>query len=188
MAGSGQMPDWPGVPLNVPRTGWGKISDTQYADDGKYGITEYVYAADSGDWVEAAHPPGYEDHDAYEIHGSATCAEGDLVQWWEGSLTDGTLVLFFEQHTGSHNYPLELDPDAITGDNETAAIDDWDVTDQGENDGVEVKLTTRVVYDDSASTPILYGFHRTFTYDSMGHLAEISAETRYTIDEPEDCP
>ena len=112
MAGSGQMPDWPGVPLNVPRTGWGKISDTQYADDGKYGITEYVYAADSGDWVEAAHPPGYEDHDAYEIHGSATCAEGDLVQWWEGSLTDGTLVLFFEQHTGSHNYPLELDPDA----------------------------------------------------------------------------
>lgn len=100
MAGHGHMPDWPGVPLNVPRTGWGKISDTQYADDGKYRITEYVHDADSGDWVEAAHPPGYEDHDAHEIHGGTSGKEGELVQWWEASLMDGTLVLLFQQRGG----------------------------------------------------------------------------------------
>jgi len=70
---------------------------------------------------------------------------------------------------------------------ETAQTDSWDRASQGANAGVSIKMTTRVVYNDSGDEK-LYGFYRTFTYDSAGMLAAISAETRYTIDEPVACP
>ena len=71
--------------------------------------------------------------------------------------------------------------------NETAQTDTWNVSDQGENDGVKVYLTTRLVYNESGDE-VIYGFYREFKYDSSGRLLSISAETRYTIDTPVDCP
>ena len=49
---------------------------------------------------------------------------------------------------------------------------------------VAVTLQTRTFYDHTATTPVLYGYYRTFTYDRNGKLYSISAETRYAIDTP----
>ena len=54
----------------------------------------------------------------------------------------------------------------------------------GGTNGVSVTLQTRTYYDHTASTPVLYGYYRTFTFDRNGKLYSISAETRYTIDPP----
>ncbi len=70
----------------------------------------------------------------------------------------------------------------------TAQSDTWDQSSQGANDGVTLCLTTRVAYDHTASPPVLYGFYRQFKYDSNGFLMTVSAETRYTIDDPGPCP
>jgi len=88
---------------------------------------------------------------------------------------------------GTWEYPQVILPETITGDNETAQTDDWDRTDQGDSDGVTIKVQTRAVYNAAGDT-ILYGFHRALTFDSAGALVTISAETRYTIDEPAACP
>jgi len=69
---------------------------------------------------------------------------------------------------------------------ETAQTDTWDVADQGANDGVKAYVTTRVVYKQGGDE-VLYGFYREYKYDSTGRLIAVSAETRYVIDEPEDC-
>lgn len=54
----------------------------------------------------------------------------------------------------------------------------------GGTKGVQVTLQTRTYYDHTASTPVLYGFYRTFTFDRNGKLYSISGETRYEIDTP----
>ena len=54
----------------------------------------------------------------------------------------------------------------------------------GGTNGVAVTVQTRTYYDHTASTPVLYGYYRTFTFDRNGKLYSISAETRYTIDQP----
>ena len=54
----------------------------------------------------------------------------------------------------------------------------------GGTQGVQVTLQTRTYYDHTASTPVLYGYYRTFTFDRNGKLYSISAETRYEIDTP----
>ena len=80
----------------------------------------------------------------------------------------------------------------------TANTGTWDITAPPEvtpttdpityMDGVAIKITSRVFYDDTAATPILYGFYRLLTFDSAGLLKTISAETIYTIDTPGACP
>ena len=62
-----------------------------------------------------------------------------------------------------------------------AKSDSW--TYDGTN-GVKVTVQTRTYYDHTASTPVLYGYYRTFTYDKQGRLYSVSAETRYVIDQP----
>ena len=54
----------------------------------------------------------------------------------------------------------------------------------GGTNGVAVTVQTRTYYDHTASTPVLYGYYRTFTFDRNGKVYSISAETRYTIDQP----
>ncbi len=80
----------------------------------------------------------------------------------------------------------------------TAETGTWDITAPPEvtpatdpvthMDGVAIKVTTRVFYDHTAGTPILYGFYRLLTFDSAGLLKTISLETVYTIDTPGTCP
>lgn len=50
--------------------------------------------------------------------------------------------------------------------------------------GVKVTKQTRTYYDHTSSSPVLYGYYRTFLYDKNGRLYSVSAETRYEIDTP----
>ena len=73
------------------------------------------------------------------------------------------------------------------GSKETADTDTWDLSSQGASVGIEVSVCTAVGYNHAATTPRLYGFERTLTFDAGGRLVDVSAETRFTIDEPDDC-
>ncbi len=64
----------------------------------------------------------------------------------------------------------------------------WDRAAQpADKDGVDVPITTRVVYREDLSK-ILYGFYRIMTFDAFGRLAALSTETKYIIDDPGSCP
>lgn len=54
----------------------------------------------------------------------------------------------------------------------------------GGTNGVKVTLQTRTYYDHTATSPVLYAYYRTFTFDRNGRLYSISAETRYVVDTP----
>ncbi len=74
-----------------------------------------------------------------------------------------------------------------TFETEAAQTDTWDRGDQDSGeDGVSVRLQTRTAYDDTSDEK-LYAYYRTFVFDSNGVLKTISAETRVTVDTPEDC-
>jgi hypothetical protein len=82
-----------------------------------------------------------------------------------------------------------VDPATVgtTAETEAAQTDDWDQADQGANDGVAVTMLTRFGYV-AGSDEKLYAYYRTFTYDSVGQMRLVSAETRVEIDAPvEDC-
>ena len=70
---------------------------------------------------------------------------------------------------------------------EAAATDTWDALAQvaGEH-GLDLTVLTRLVYN-NAGDEILYGYARTLTFDHLGMLREVSAETRYTIETPDSC-
>ena len=85
---------------------------------------------------------------------------------------------------GTHDDPLVL-YNTVEG-SETAQIDTWDRTSQGDNDGVIIRIQTRTVYNDAGDEK-LYAFHRDLTFDSKGILVSISAETRSQVDVPEAC-
>ena len=52
----------------------------------------------------------------------------------------------------------------------------------GGSDGLSVKKLYRTKYVTSGTTPVLYGYYRTETYDTFGRLYSVSAETREVID------
>ena len=72
-----------------------------------------------------------------------------------------------------------------TGESETADTNTWDVASQGAYDGANVVQLTRMSY--STTSHKLYGYYRTFKYDSKGLLVTISGETPVEIDEAESC-
>lgn len=53
--------------------------------------------------------------------------------------------------------------------------------------GVVVYVMTRVYYDHTATSPVLYGYQRPLLFDRNGNLCQVGAEERYTIDTPEEC-
>ena len=108
------------------------------------------------------------------------------ILWKEGGVgIQWAMIRFGIVPSPTCDTPLEL-YSTFEG-SETTQTDTWDVSNQGENDGVKVYLTTRLVYNESGDE-VVYGFCREFKYDSSGRLLSISAETRYTIDTPVDCP
>ena len=125
----------------------------------------------------------------YPLYDSRQYANAHWVFWGAGA-------------GGSNVNPYAMAP-TPEGDTdvgiETADTETWDRTAPQENpdnegadptdytDGVELMVHTRTAYDDT-SDEILYGFYRTLTFDSTGALALISAETRYIIDTPGECP
>lgn len=89
--------------------------------------------------------------------------------------------------SGSAVTPYVMLPATLEG-TETAQTDTWDRDNPpAGTDGVSMKITIREVYND-AGDQIIYGEYRTLTWDSVGLLATISTETRYTIDTPGACP
>lgn len=83
-----------------------------------------------------------------------------------------------EINPGTYSFPTSL-----TGSGETADAGTW--ARSSATDGVSVPVQTRNEYNE-AGDEILYGYYRTWTFDSWGRLRTISAETRYTIDTPVD--
>jgi len=78
---------------------------------------------------------------------------------------------------------------AIDGISDDAAdADTWDrESPTAGKDGLSIPITCRLVYDHNGDED-LHGFYRTFTFDELGRLTDISAETEYTIDDPGACP
>ncbi len=66
---------------------------------------------------------------------------------------------------------------------ETAASDTWTACG---STGLDDWRVTRVVYNDAGDEK-LYAMMRKYTYDKTGKLYLVSAETRVTVDIPEDC-
>ncbi len=87
-----------------------------------------------------------------------------------------------EKAGGAPESPSSYTDLTTSGEGSAAAKSDswtYDAT-----NGVKVTVQTRTYYDHTASTPVLYGYYRTFTYDKQGRLYSVSAETRYVIDQP----
>lgn len=90
------------------------------------------------------------------------------------------------EDVGTAETPYEMLP--VPEGTETADTGTWDRDNQPEGyDGVSIRLSTRDGYWD-AGDEVFYGFYRLFTWNSIGLLVTISAETRYIIDTPEECP
>jgi len=92
----------------------------------------------------------------------------------------------WEEDEGGVAFTLEFDSDPVTG--EEAETDTWEKSAPPKDPPgpVHVPLTTRVIYNPDGNEQ-LYGYMRTLIFDSQGRLVEVTDETRYTINEPEDC-
>ena len=76
---------------------------------------------------------------------------------------------------------------AASEGSETAATDTWDRENQVVGQfGLDEWYVSRVVYNHSGDE-VLYKFMRMKTFDSLGRVITVSAETRVSIDVPETC-
>jgi hypothetical protein len=115
----------------------------------------------------------------------------DLIIWQIDAVQDLVVGRFLGFDSASHKPIYALfggtgetsSPKVLSGSGTSADSTTWDrFTDKS---AVQVQVGTRVVWDGTAH--ILYGFYRTWTFDSMWKLATIGAETRYIIDSAQDC-
>ena len=97
-------------------------------------------------------------------------------------LKGGTTLSWEDAAAQNHNNPTDL---TVSGEGtataKTGTSNQW--TCDGTK-GVKFTVQTRTYYDHTASTPVLYGYYRTFTFDRNGRLYSVSQETRYEIDTP----
>ncbi len=123
---------------------------------------------------------------AYDINGSdaGVVSSTEAVVYVRSYDTSGVLQTFIDvgQQIGTYASPETV---GSTGESETADTNTWDVASQGAYDGANVVQLTRMSY--STTSHKLYGYYRTFKYDSKGLLVTISGETRVEIDEAESC-
>lgn len=95
---------------------------------------------------------------------------------------DGTTVSWADAAAQNHSSPKDL---TVSGEGTAAAkTGDTNAWTCDGTKGVQFTVQTRTYYDDTASTPVLYGYYRTFTFDRNGRLYHVSAEMRYIIDTP----
>jgi hypothetical protein len=106
-------------------------------------------------------------------------ASTEPIRFWEVTKSDGSTEILIDISGTSGTVKALY---ATFEGSETAQSDTWDREnpDSGK-DGVTIPVTTRVVYNHAGDKKV-YGFYRTFTYDSTGMLKAISAETRYEVD------
>jgi hypothetical protein len=122
---------------------------------------------------------------AAEAVGTAFAAvpTGTVVLMTVDSQEDGTIRYTFSAEASCDSEAVDHNV-GTTAETEAAQTDDYD----SEADGPHVAVTqmTRMAYD-HAGSELLFAYYRTFTY-RCGKLYSVSAETRVTIDTPEDCP
>jgi hypothetical protein len=107
----------------------------------------------------------YPDHETEKLVRSATGGIGESVE-------------------GVVDNPFQINP--TYGDFD-ADDSDWDKDDPPtDTQGLELTITTRVVYD--YTTYHLYAFSRVMTFDDRGCLVLVSEETRQTVDTLTQCP
>jgi len=117
----------------------------------------------------------------------SVCGLGDVG--WEQDVEDFSKshlawVFLPDNFIGASGDPATI---GSTGETEAADTDTWDRDDPpADKYGVESIELYRIAYDDSGDEK-LYAYYRTKTYDNIGRLVSISAETRVIIDTPEDC-
>lgn len=110
-------------------------------------------------------------------------AVGDLVAIYE--LTDARI----EKCTVANLHLWPIDPgagDTVGGNTEGAEAADTDNWTGNSTNGVDFYVMTRVAYFD-AGDETLYGYIRKIEIDNKGHVYNISAETRVSIDVPVAC-
>lgn len=117
----------------------------------------------------------------------AGAKEDDVVSFLVISEVDKTGLLVAVLSGGTFTTPIDILPTGVNFESAAAESDSWDRNDQGANDGLTIRLQTRMSYDDTATPPVLYAYYREFKFDNSGKLGTISAETRVTIDDPEAC-
>lgn len=158
---------------------WFKI--TADNGSGRYSITQQTAQQDGS--LANATDPITSDH-AFPINGASTLPVGTFVRARAGVLDgSGNQTYLFGPVAGSASNPATL---GASGETETADTGTWDRGDQGADDGLTMTCLTRLAYND-AGDETLYAYYRDFKYDSLGHLYEVTAETRTTIDTPEAC-
>ena len=122
--------------------------------------------------------------EAFELNLKEGILTGTWVHMWADPATGGGVFYFFDLGMGLPGTGKTV---GTTAETEAAQADTWDVTNQGSDEGLEMVQLTRTAYDHT-SDETLYAYYRTFSYDANGHLTDVSAETRVTIDAPTACP
>lgn len=69
---------------------------------------------------------------------------------------------------------------------EAAQSDYWTAETNSTSNGIRLLQCTRIAYSHGGDE-ILYGYYRTWAFNSCGRLASVSGETRVIIDTPEVC-
>jgi hypothetical protein len=83
--------------------------------------------------------------------------------------------------TGSTTSPTTIGQSSEGGD--AALTNTWTKT---SGNPLDLWVVSRVVYSD-AGDQVLYAYARKLTFDTLGALATVSAETRYAVDTPGSC-
>lgn len=157
--------------------------------DGQYEATEQIWDDSESEWIDKPEGRAWDGGEGnlaqlYEANGLAGVPVGTLVIVRRTTGDEGATVWWFDSSAGTSQTPAEVGADDET---EAAATDEWDRAEPPEGkDGVTVTMQTRTAYNESGDET-LYAYYRNFTYDSRGLLVSISAETRVTIDAPEEC-
>ena len=155
------------------------------------------------DWDELVWNAGDSDFDVlsggrngddahHHVNAYQSLPVGLIVEMYELTNSAGNLEYVFTiPHDGTSASPAlsaRLDLTLETEGSEAVLDTHWDIhTDQSVDFGVAVSVCSRVFYDNTAGTPILYGYRRDLTFDTGGRLLGISGEARYVIDQPVEC-
>lgn len=114
------------------------------------------------------------------VNNSIITTINDDNEWIEAT-TSGTTTTISHIGPGGQGTPEDIGSAAEGNE----AADSNDGTCNGTN-GLDVFTTSRVGYFESGDET-LYGYMREWKFDKKGHLISVSAETRYTINAPDDC-
>lgn len=182
----GRLPD-PSAPKLLPdhpKVWWRIVSNE---GSGEYTVRKQEWSGSALQDITDETDVDYgEDRTAYHHLGAVELVANQIVPGWWIYVGGERVLLIGSSATGAADNPVDILPTGANFETETAQTDTWDREDQGANDGVTMRLTMRIAYD-NAGDEKLYAFYRQFKFDSSGNLKTISAETRKEIDEPGPC-